>query len=333
MSDQRPRTMRAAIFRSQEGIGVFDVPVPQPGPGQALVRMWWASVCGSDVHMIFDGLHDPAMEGRPGFPGHEGVGEVIAGDLSTALPGVELGSAVLTAPVGSAGGCFADYQVVDATQLVPIPDGLDPKLAMMAQQLGTTVFALHKFWPHSVPPQVAVVQGAGSAGTFFEQQLLAQGVGTVIVSEPLEHRRAIALDLGATAAVAPEDLGAAVLDLSDGLGADLVIEAAGFDVAREQAVGVVKYAGTIGCFGFPERGGLSPFPVYDCFRKALDVRWSVGAQIEPGIPAFREAMRMIARGVVRVDYCIGEIYPLERVADALAAAREYAGVKSTVTLR
>jgi L-iditol 2-dehydrogenase len=294
---------------------VVDVAVPEPGPGQVLVRMQHASICGSDVHIVFDGMHQPHRLGAPGYPGHEGVGVVVGGD------GLPEGTAVLTVPLGPEGACFAEYQAVDARQVIPLPAGGDPRRLLLAQQLGTTVYGMRAFVPGAPPRSVAII-GAGSAGLFFLQQALRLGATTVVVSDLDDGRLATARKLGATDTVRGS-LVEAVRDLTGGAGADLVIEAAGYDSCRAEAVEAARERGTLGLFGYPERTGSSPFPVERAFRKSLTMQWINGTQREPGLRSFREAISLIAGGHIAVDHCLECSFPLDRAVEAIAVARDH----------
>jgi L-iditol 2-dehydrogenase len=297
-------------------VGTFDVPRAQRD-GDVLVRMERASICGSDVHSVFDGFLKPAGIGRPGYPGHEGVGTVVASRCRRFEPG----QLVLTVP--SVGGCFAEYQLLDDKHVVALPAGGDRGRLLMAQQYGTTLFAMRKFWDGQGGEAVAVI-GAGSAGLFFVQQAKRLGFERVIVSDLRPDRLALAQALGADVVVhAPaESVVDAVKDVTGGTGADLVIEAAGYDALRAAAVDAVRFNGTVGCFGFPERYGDAPFPMYAAFRKSVRIQLVSGTQSEPGLRAFHDAVEHISRGLVEVDYCLGTEYPLAHVPEALAAARE-----------
>jgi len=317
--------VRAATIPRPGVVEVRDFPVPAAREdGDVVVRMDYASVCGSDVHSLYDGFHNEALLGRPGYPGHEGVGTVV----ESRSPAFPEGARVLTVPVGSAGGCFAAYQLLSDRYLVALPDDGDPARLLMAQQYGTTLYAMRQIWPEpghtGIETGVAAVIGAGSAGLFFVQQLRRRGFAQIVVSDLDEHRLDVARRLGATTCVtAPADsVVAAVHDLSAGLGADLVIEAAGYDACRADAVAAVRIGGTIGLFGFPEKLGPVPFPQNDAFRKLARLQWSGGAQAEPGLVAFRDALRDIHTGAVDVDHCLGACYDLEQVPEAMAAARE-----------
>lgn len=329
MSSQGSRTMLAAYVPAPGRVDVEEFPVPQPQRGQVLVRMRRASVCGSDVHTVFDGLHREDALGHPGYPGHEGIGEVVESDAAGFTPGM----AVLTVPPGWGGSCFAQYQVLDERFLVPLPEADDRDRLLMAQQLGTTIYAMRKFWAGD-GGRVAAIIGAGSAGLFFLQQLRQLGFGTVVVADLEARRLDAARELGADVTVDArrESVVEAATDTTEGKGADMVIEAAGYDECRAQAVEAVRDHGRLGFFGFPERPGMAPFPVQTAFRKGVRLDFVSDTQFEPGLRSFRDALAAIRDRQVEVDYCLGSRFPLERTAEALAAARERESVKVIVDI-
>ena len=311
--------MKAVRLLDVGKVVVDEVPVPDPGPGEALVKMRRASICGSDVHVVYDGFLPDEMPGRPGYPGHEGVGEVVASNS----PDFTAGDAVLTVPVPTEAGCFAQYQVVAAGSLVKLPEGVQPERLLMAQQLGTTIYATRRFWPGE-PGRVAAVIGAGSAGLFFLQLLRRAGFEKVVVADLEPARLEIAQELGAEVVVrAPaEDVVDACLQLTGGEGADLVVEAAGYDACRAQAIDAVRERGRLGFFGFPEQRGHTPFPMERAFRKAPTIEFTSGTQREPGLRSFRDAVDLIVRGEVEVGYLLAPTLPIERAPEALDIARD-----------
>lgn len=313
--------MRAAQLVAQGQVEVGDFHVPEPRTGQLLVRMHRASICGSDVRVVFDGFEHGQLPATPGYPGHEGVGEVVE-SRSAAFA---VGDRVLTVPIPPQAGCFAEFQVVDEGSLIRLPPDSEPARLLMAQQLGTTMYAFRRFW-HGVDAEagVAALIGAGSAGLFFLQQLRQAGFQTVVAADREPARLEIARELGAAIGVrAPqESIVEAVMDLTGGEGAGLVIEAAGYDACRAQAVEAVRYHGRIGLFGFPERRGDAPFPVERAFRKGASIEFSVGTQREPGLRSFRDAVDAIHSGSIEVGYCLAPSFPIEGVPEALETARE-----------
>ena len=311
--------MTAACLAGPGEIGVGRFPVPDLQPGEVLVRTRLAAICGSDLHVVFGG-HGPGLfPGPPGYPGHESVGEV----LESRSERCRAGDLVLALPAGVAGRSFAERQAVPDAQLVPLAAGADVAAMLMAQQLGTVIFALKRFWP-GPPAETAVVIGAGAAGLHFTQLLARAGFGRVVVSDRHAHRLAAARALGATATVlAPaESVVEATLDLTGGRGAELVVEAAGHDATRAQAMLAVANAGRVGLFGLPEGSGDMALPFAEVFRRRPTIEISVGAQAEPGLASFREAVDRIARGDVDVSGLATHRFDIEELPDAFATARE-----------
>ncbi len=320
--------MRASFMPAAGEVAIGDFPIPGiTGPGQVLVRLEFSSICGSDVHSVFDGFAVPSAMSRPGYPGHEGVGIVVASSAEAFVPGQR----VLTVPLGPDGACFAEYMVISEDFVVPVPEGLDPGRALLAQQYGTVLFAMRLFWPDfaGIPEgrkaEVCAIIGAGSAGLFFLQLARRIGFEKVIVSDLHPGRRALAERFGADRVVdgRTESFVDVVAEETGGAGADLVVEAAGYDACRADAVGAVRVGGVIGLFGFPEVHGLAPFPQFDAFRKVARIQWANGAQREPGLIAFRDALADIEQGRVQVDHCRQSSYSLEQLPEAMRVAREH----------
>lgn len=320
--------MRAAFMPRPGVVEVGDFPAPVPGDGEVLVRMHHASICGSDTHIVHDGFHRPERIGDPGYPGHEGVGVVEESRSPRWAPG----DRVLTVPVGWLGACFAELQVVDADHLVAVPDDVPLPRGLMAQQLGTTVFAMKRFGRPA--GDVAAVIGAGSAGTYFVQHLRRLGYAHVVVSDPEPSRLATAGRVGATTLVDARDASVveAVRDLTAGEGAGLVIEAAGYDACRADAIEALRHGGTAGFFGYPERYGDAPYPSFLAFRRNATLAWINGAQLETGLASFHEAMDLIRSDEIQVDHCLDQHLDLEDVAAAIDLARARGRGASKVNL-
>jgi L-iditol 2-dehydrogenase len=324
--------MRAAFMPEPGRIEVGEFPIPSIAADEVLVRMHRASICGSDLHVVYHGFHAERGIGHPGYPGHEGVGEIVESRSDR----FAAGQRVLTAPVGHFGRCFGEYQAIPARQVVALPAG-DPARLVLGQQLGTTIYAMKKFWPSTAGAgRVAAVIGAGSAGLFFVQHLRRLGFDRIIVSDLDPHRLAVAARLGADEVVTAPDtaMSAAVAAATGGRGADLVIEAVGLDALRADAIEAIAVRGTAGFFGYPERHGLAPFPAFTAFRKSAVVEWVCDAQSEPGLASFVTALTMIDDGSIEVDYCTDVSMPLEEIAAAFerAADRGRGAVKIGITL-
>jgi L-iditol 2-dehydrogenase len=324
--------MRAAYVPAHNRIEVGDFPRPvAQRAGDLVVQMHRASICGSDVHAVFDGFLEPDAVGAPGYPGHEGVGVVVESCSTLFAPG----EWVLTVPVSTCGGCFTEYQLIDDGHVVALPEGGDPERLLMAQQYGTTLYAMRTFWQGGHAGTVAII-GAGSAGLFFVQEARLLGFSNILISDLNEERLAVASSLGANVTVlAPAgSLIDAVKQVTNGVGADLVIEAAGYDSLRADAIEAVRNQGTVGFFGYPQRYGMAQFPMYAAFRKSARIQWVVGTQSEPGLVAFRDAIQHINTGLIEVDYCLTSTFALEKISEAMQVAREqgHGAVKLMVDL-
>ena len=308
--------MKAAYMPAPGRLEMGTFAEPEVSVGQVLVQMQYASICGSDVHIVCDGFHNPESLGKPGYPGHEGVGVVVESRSAR----FEVGALVLTVPQGNVGGCFAQFQVLDEAQVISLPPAGDPRELLMAQQLGTVVFAMKKFYRE--PVATAGVVGVGSAGLFFVQLLLAAGCQEVIVSDVNAARLEVAESWGAKGVLVPGgSFVDEVLRATGGAGADLVIETAGLDVCRAEAVHAIRTHGTVGCFGYAERVGLADFPVQAAFRRAATVAWVRDTQSEPGLRSFHEAIRLIDEGEIDVSSHIRHVIPLDETPLGLEKAR------------
>lgn len=332
--------MRATHVPETGTIHVREWPEPEATePGQFVVRVLAASVCGSDLHAALHGTLHPLGPERAGYPGHEGVG-VVTETRSERFP---VGTTVLCVAPGELGGAFAEYMLLDDEHAVALPEDADTgdltelRRYLMAQQLGTCLYAMDLYWPREVPERTAgtcVIMGAGSAGLFFLQDAFRRGFERVIVSDRQAARLEIARSLGAHTVLVPEqDLAATVSELTGNVGADLVIEAVGSDALRTQAVEIVAHRGIVGWFGLYESFAPAPVPIFEVFRKCVRLQASVAAQSEPGLKSFHEAVRRIHDHEVQVDYCLGPVYPLEEVAEVLRVAERGGDGHVKLTIR
>lgn len=300
--------------------------LPKPGEGELLVRVERAAVCGSDLHAIFEGLGalvDSGGDPEPGRPGHEAVGTVVV----SRSPDFAEGQQVLVLSFGA----FAQYMLSPASMCVALPPDQPLDQMLMAQQLGVVLYGMQRFWPgQDGAGRTATLIGAGSVGLHFLSLLRLWGFDRVVVSDVVPARVNLATALGADIAVDARSTSVvdATMRITDGTGADLVIEAVGLDATRAEAVACVRQYGRVGLFGYPESYGLAPFPFSDAFWKApVSIEVVKGAQWVPGLPAFHEALDLIASGKVDVSPFLGTEFALADIGLALALARDAGAVK------
>lgn len=201
--------MQALRVHGPGDVRLDTLPDPEPGPRDAVIRVVASGLCGSDLaYARQGGLGGPGPE--PLALGHEFAGVVIAigdqvtrhgiGDRVVVYPGNErLGR------IGGGGpqGGLADLVLVEEAdlRLLGVPDRLPLATAALVEPVAVALHAVHQLAPR--PGERAVVMGAGPIGLAAVAGLLDAGVSSVVVVDPVAERRAIALDLGAEAALDP----------------------------------------------------------------------------------------------------------------------------------
>ncbi len=218
--------MRASVLRDGRMVYRDDLPDPVPGPGQVLVAVRSCGICGSDLHFASHGaevlsLSSEMSSGAGGmdvdlsrdvFMGHEFSAEILepgpgtdthpAGTLVTSIP-VLLSGAGLEAIVYSntAVGGYAERMLLSAPLLLPIPNGLDPQYASLAEPMAVGLHAVNKSGIQ--PGESALVLGCGPIGIAIVAALRIRGVETVVAADFSPKRRELAATMGAHETIDP----------------------------------------------------------------------------------------------------------------------------------
>jgi L-iditol 2-dehydrogenase len=267
------------------------------------------------------------------------VGEVV----ESRCPGFEPGDRVLTVPFAVDGRCLAEFQALPGAACIRLPATAPLSHLLMAQQLGTVVYALRSH-PLDVIGKDAAVIGQGSAGAFFTFLLKRAGAARVLVSDKSPARLAYSRKLGAdltvdagsvndgtvdtgtgdsgTGDAAAGDFLAAVMEATGGRGAGVVVEAVGSRETFPLSVELAAPGATVVWFGLPEGTGDYPFSFPQFFRRALTAYSNFGAQGEPGLESFRYAVRLIADGAIDVSPLLTHMLPIERIDEAFRIAHD-----------
>ena len=287
-----------------------------------MVKTKMAAICGSDLHMVYAGISLPPFPLLPGFPGHEGVGDVV----ESHHPDFKVGDQVLCAP--SLPNCctFADYQTLGGAFLHHLPDYDGPlEHLLMAQQFGTTLFAMRR-QPLDLVGKTVMVMGQGSAGMFFAWQAMRAGAEKVIVSDLNEARLASSSSMGADVAVKADATGEnvrqAVMDHTKGLGVDYLVEAVGTANSYLQAVDLMKDGGEMLWFGLPDTAEPIRINFHDFFRKRLRAHSVYGTQHEHGGHSFRLALNLIASKQIDVSALTKDFLNIEKIDEAMKLAQD-----------
>ena len=322
--------MAAGVVRELGRIECEEATAPEPTAGRVLVRTKLASICGSDLHIAYQGWSVTDLPLAPGHPGHEGVGEVVDGGGT----GFEPGEVVLTVPYIWESATFAEYQLLRPENILALPDGKPLPHLLMAQQLGTVIFGCHRLPP--LEGRTAVVLGQGSVGLFHDFILRRLGAERIIAVEPVPARLRAAWDMGVDEAI--PDTGraatAAVMDLTGGEGAGVVVDAVGSVETLNQAIAMAGKGGRVAAFGLPPTMELVPFDWAAFFRKSLTMHAVHGAQETPGLPDFRAAIGLIVRGEIDMSPFVTHDFPLSRIDQAfeLADSKADGALKVSLTL-
>src|SRR6056297_859504 len=292
-----------------------DAPRPELKPGHALVRTRYLALCGSDIWMLD---HNPPE--RYPFPvgttGHEVIGEIVA--LEGEHRDVGVGDLTLTLAPDHRG--MSEYYLAEVDNLLPLPKGKTPEELLMAQQLGTVIFAARQL-PSVIGKTVAVV-GQGSAGLWFNVMLKRFGAGRVIALDNHQHRMTLSERYGADAVICGADRHAVdqFRDANEGQLADIVIEAAGREAAINLSFRLAKQNTAFMLqFGLPR----PPLQVnYDeMFWKCLTVKSIVHAASEAGHTSTRHALELIGSGALDVKPVLTHRFPFSQVLEAFELQR------------
>jgi L-iditol 2-dehydrogenase len=310
--------MPAGIAKSLGKWFCEEISIPAIQPGKVLVKTNMSSICGSDLHITYMGWNVSSFPLPHGYPGHEGIGEVIDGGDTEYVPG-EL---VLTVPNIWQSKCFAEYQLIDTQFLLRMPKTMPESHLLMAQQLGTVVFGCKRL-PSLIGKTVAII-GQGSVGLFHDFMLRKIGAHKIIGIEPIPERLNAGKNLGIDHAidVTGDRATEAVLDLTNGEGADLVIEAVGSTETLNQSLKMVRLFGQIAVFGLPPSADKILFDWDTFFRKCARMHTVFRGQDEPGLPAFKLAVDYIKNGEIDMSPFVTHTFPIWDIQEAFDLANE-----------
>jgi len=226
------------------------------------------------------------------------------------------------------GRCMAEYQALPGAFCIRLTGQAPLSHLLMAQQLGTVIYAL-RYHPLDLVGRDVAVIGQGSAGAFFTFLLKRAGAARVLVSDKSPARLAYSRQLGADLAVlagsggaSEGDFRSAVLEATGGRGADLVVEAVGSRETFPLSLELAAPRATVLWFGLPEGTGDYPFSFPEFFRKFLTAYAISGTQGEPGLESFRYAVQLIADGSIDVAPLLSHMLPIEKIDEAFRIAHD-----------
>lgn len=319
--------MRAVVATGSGSLEVRRVPTPDVSSG-ALVQIDQAAICGTDVKILAG--HIPVD--HPRIMGHEMAGEVIRSAESGAIP---VGTRVLINPGvfcnrcdlcrrdlrqlcrngGLLGrdidGVFTEQIEIDEDFLHVIPQSVSRDAATLLQVLGTVVHAQRSV--SVFPNETAVVVGLGVTGLLHLQMLAARGV-TVIGVTRSQWKLDLATDLGASYTATPDMAADLVSQVTDGRGADLVVESVGTERTLAQSIELAGHGANIVVYG-TVTGGKEGLPYYQLYFKELTLHNPRAAG--PGDNDI--GISLAAAGTLQLEPLVTARFPLEDAAKAFEA--------------
>lgn len=341
--------MRAVLYnRHARKAGVGDLPVPEVEiPGEVLFRPSYAAICGSDLHM-FLGSDGYSWVRTPLVLGHEAVGTVPGEEgLFLLNPYIPCGACKMCrigntstcmGPSGGRGkesppwslqygfrrhGGMAETVAVERGNLVPVPVGLSPHLAALAESVAVSWHGIEAGMCllSNTAVETAAVLGPGPIGLSASLVLSARSVRTAVLGLPRDAERLRrAATLGAEATVDdPRALEEAVDGWTNWAGVDLVVEATGTEEAWETAISVVRRGGAIVSLGIPH-GRLS-LGMREVVRGGVIVIGSYGVTPSDLAAALALLQKNEKRGMALFD----RTFPLEKGEDAFLYATRSGG--------
>jgi (R,R)-butanediol dehydrogenase / meso-butanediol dehydrogenase / diacetyl reductase len=300
--------VRAAVFHGPRDVRIEDVPDPAAAAGEVVLEVLRAAICGTDAS---EWDHGPILC-RPGVVlGHEFVGRVV--DAGAGVSDVQVGERVVSGAGISCGRCswcrqgrtnlcaeyrtlglqvnggLADYVASPSSICRRVPDACDDDAAAMTQPLAVALHALSRVGQR--PDDAVAVIGAGGIGSFIIAGASRRAVdGRVVALDIDADRLATASALGATqtADASGLDLAELLLELSDGEGFDVVIEATGAPHAPAAAIAGTRRGGRVllvGLHGAPRELDLTRTIV-----REVDIFTTVAHVCDADIPAALELL-------------------------------------------
>ncbi len=343
--------MLAAVLHSPNHLSVEEVPTPTPGPGEVLLKIETTTICGTDGR-VFTGAKTAGV--RPGvIPGHEIAGR-IAG-VGDGVEGYQVGQQATVSIVVGCGRChqckygrehlcsnliligywidggFAEYMLVPAPavaqgNVVVTPREIPSRTLSLAEPLSCVLNGQEQMGIEA--GDTVVVLGAGPIGLLHTQLAKLRGATQIIVTNRSPQRRELALSMGADLALDPtsDDVHQAILDHTDGRGADAVVVAIGAPELAQDALTYAANAGRVNFFaGFPS-GSTSVMEPNLIHYKELRVTGGSNAPRR----MVDQAVQILATGGIKPDGIVSEAFSLAQIAQGYEMVMNRSAMKVAI---
>ncbi len=316
--------MKATVIDGPGEIKLIDKPIPQPGPGEVLVKVAYCGICGTDLHAFSTGFFPPGVTIGHEFSGVvAGVGpgcdDWPAGERVTGCNNTPCGKCPLCLEgndnlcpemrrLGIADhGALAEYIVVPAVSLYRLPESAPLEEAALAEPVSVALHAVNL----SVcrPEQKVLVIGAGTIGLIVLTLLKQRGLKEIAVVEPSPKRAAAASAMGAAAVIDPRTgrLSSEVDCFSGSRGVGHIFECAGIPETISDACSLAGAKGSVIMLGICHQ------PVEINFLSLVTREISIIPAFSKKTAEFKEAVDLIAGGKIDLSPLISQVIPLDDV--------------------
>ena len=236
--------MKAARLAGPKHFEFIDTDMPVAGDGECLIKLERVSVCGSDCRHGFNIHPEEEYPMEPGRPCHELAGVIVERRTDE----YREGQRVIAIPARGSGGLM-EYTKSDPSRMVLLPDEGPLDEWVMCQPSGTVLYSCQQM-PNILGKNV-VIMGQGSIGLSFAMITSRMGASNVAVVDPLEYRLEKSKHFGSTHQINPdkENVDEAVLEITNGVGPDVIVEASGYPGPFNDCFRLVRQFGTIMVFG------------------------------------------------------------------------------------
>ena len=338
--------MRAAVLTGLEQVALEERPEPEARPGWVVVAVESASLCGTDVHQYDGRITTPF----PRVPGHDFAGRVES--VGDGVPTELVGRPFAVKPslpcedcadcragrladckrkklIGLwSDGCLTEKVAVPQVNLVPRPDGVEAWQASLLEPLAVGLNTVDRL--RILLGETVVVLGQGPIGLALTRLCALSGAGRLIVTDAREAPFAVSRAYGASDCldVTRTDATKAVLELTDGVGADIVIETSGFPASSAMVLDVVRKEGKVAHIGWAN--DLPPLPVIPIMAKTLTV-FGIGGN--GGRGQYERSLELVRSRRFDLDPVVTHRFSLDDVTEAFAVASSKSGgaIKVVVT--
>ncbi len=319
-------TMKAALYMKNQQFELADVEIPEVTADHVKVKIAYCALCATDVHVLYHDLYN-----RPaGF----GLGHELSGVIEELGEGAErffeVGDKVVVMPLYHCGDCeyckrgltqycvdkqsrrfpgFAEYCVVHVRQVFKIPKDADLKAYALTEPMACGMTGIDK--SNIRPGSNVAISGTGGVGQLILAMILLRGGANVTAIDPAENKRKTALEMGAQYTIDPvnEDVVARGMEITNGMGYDVIFEASGARAAAPPLLKMIAKGGEVVYFAvFPMDYEL-PVNLFDLYSTEGQIKTAYyNHTVVPRV------IQLIPR--MPMDKIIGTVVPLKDLGEA-----------------